>query len=101
MDAGGVSREWYNLLSREIFNPDYALFKPTANEVTYQPNPESKINGEHLRFFRFVGRIMGKALMDNMMLDAYFTRSFYKHMLGHTLTIYDMKDLDPDYFKSI
>jgi hypothetical protein len=26
MDAGGVSREWYQLLTEELFNPDYGLF---------------------------------------------------------------------------
>lgn len=26
MDAGGLTREWYSLLSREMFNPNYALF---------------------------------------------------------------------------
>jgi E3 ubiquitin-protein ligase HUWE1 len=35
MDAGGLIREWYLLLSREIFNPNYALFKPSINNVTF------------------------------------------------------------------
>jgi E3 ubiquitin-protein ligase HUWE1 len=35
MDAGGVSREWFNLLSKEIFDPGYALFIPSANGGTY------------------------------------------------------------------
>ena len=35
VDEGGVSREWYLLLSREIFNPNYALFSPSANGVTF------------------------------------------------------------------
>lgn len=32
VDAGGVVREWFGILSREIFNPNYALFS-TAGEV--------------------------------------------------------------------
>ena len=35
MDAGGVSREWYLSLSKEIFNPNYALFKPSHSGETY------------------------------------------------------------------
>jgi hypothetical protein len=31
---------------------------------------------------RFVGRLVGKALHDGQLIDAYFTRTFYKHMLG-------------------
>ena len=40
---------------------------------------------DHLDFFKFVGRVVGKALFDGQSLDAYFTRSFYKHMLGQRL----------------
>jgi len=31
IDAGGVTREWFLLLSRDIFNPNYALFTPSLN----------------------------------------------------------------------
>jgi HECT-domain (ubiquitin-transferase) len=34
-DAGGVSREWFSLLSKEIFYPGYALFIPSASGGTY------------------------------------------------------------------
>lgn len=82
MDAGGLTREWFLLLSKEIFNPNYALFLPSANGNTFQPSPHSKINPDHLSFFKFVGRFIAKALHDGYMLDAYFTRAFYKHILG-------------------
>ena len=101
VDQGGLIREFYSLLSREIFNPGYCLFKTTANNVTFQPSPQSHINDQHLHFFKFVGRIFGKALHDGYMMDAFFTRSFYKHMLGQALTIYDMEDIDPEYFKNL
>jgi HECT-domain (ubiquitin-transferase) len=29
-------------------------------------------------FFKFVGRVVGKALHDGQLIDAHFTRSFYK-----------------------
>ena len=36
IDAGGLTREWYLVLSREIFNPNYALFTPaTGNEPPF------------------------------------------------------------------
>jgi hypothetical protein len=59
-DAGGLTREWYTILSREIFNPNYALFKPSANGVTFQPSPQSGVNHDHLSYFKFVGNIIGK-----------------------------------------
>lgn len=63
-DAGGLTREWFLALSKEIFNPMYALFIPSDNQVTYQPSPHSYVNSEHLRYLKFIGRVVGKALCD-------------------------------------
>ena len=82
VDAGGLSREFFGILAKEMFNPNYALFTSTEDGCTFQPNPYSNINPEHLSYFHFVGRIVGKALADGFLLDAHFTRSLYKHMLG-------------------
>ena len=82
VDAGGLSREFFAILAKEMFNPNYALFMSTEDGCTFQPNPNSSINPDDLRYFRFVGRIVGKAVVDGFLLDAHFTRSLYKHMLG-------------------
>ncbi|KAL2343611.1 hypothetical protein Fmac_004896 [Flemingia macrophylla] len=60
IDAGGLTREWYQLLSR-----------------------------------------VGKALFDGQLLDVYFTRSFYKHILGVKVTYHDIEAVDPDYYKNL
>jgi hypothetical protein len=74
VDAGGLTREWYSVLSREIFNPNYCLFVAGADGVTFQPNPLSNINSNHLDYFKFVGRLFGKALVDGQLMDGHFTR---------------------------
>ncbi|KAJ2547948.1 E3 ubiquitin-protein ligase tom1, partial [Coemansia sp. RSA 1933] len=102
VDAGGVSREWFQVLARQMFDPNNALFMPSASgRVTYQPNPKSWINPDHLLYFKFVGRIIGKAIVDQRVLDAYFTRSFYKHMLNRKVDYRDMEAIDPSYYKSL
>ncbi|GJQ11400.1 hypothetical protein GpartN1_g3191.t1 [Galdieria partita] len=102
IDAGGVTREWYTILARKIFDLNYALFiKSAGKSSTFQPNPLSYVNEDHLGFFKFVGRIIGKAIFDGQILDAYFTRSFYKHMLGIKPNYHDLEALDPDYYKSL
>ena len=75
IDAGGLTREWYLVLSREIFNCNYALFTAAADGATFQPNPLSMINMNHLDYFKFVGRVIGKAICDGQLMDAHFTRS--------------------------
>ncbi|ORZ36087.1 putative ubiquitin ligase tom1p [Catenaria anguillulae PL171] len=102
VDAGGLTREWYSVLARQIFNPGYALFTAAAQDkTTYQPNRASWVNPDHLHFFRFVGRFIGKAIFDQRLLDCYFTRSFYKHILDKAVDVRDMEAVDPSYFKSL
>ncbi|KAI8817902.1 uncharacterized protein EV422DRAFT_196979 [Fimicolochytrium jonesii] len=102
VDAGGVTREWFSVLARQMFNPDYALFRPSAvDKVTYQPNRLSGINPDHLLYFKFVGRVIGKAIYDGRLLDAYFTRSFYKSMIGAQVDYKDMEAVDPEFHKSL
>jgi len=102
VDAGGPTREWFSILAREIFNPQYALFSPCdTGGRTFQPNPNSSVNPEHLPYFRFVGRLVGKALWDDVQMEAYFTRSFYKHMLRIPVSYDDIEALDPDFYKNL
>ena len=102
VDAGGVTREWFQVLSRQMFNPDYALFNPVSSDrTTFHPNRLSKINDEHLMFFKFIGRIIGKALYEGRVLDCHFSRAVYKRILGKTVSIKDMETLDLEYYKSL
>ncbi|RCI05196.1 hypothetical protein CU098_002474, partial [Rhizopus stolonifer] len=102
LDVGGVTREWFSVLARQMFDPNYALFiTSAADKLTYQPNRDSAVNPDHLSFFKFVGRVIGKAIYDGRLLDAYFTRSFYKHILGRTVDYRDVEALDPEYYKSL
>ncbi len=102
LDAGGVTREWFSVLSLQMFDPNYALFKVSSvDKVTYQPNRMSFINPDHLLYFAFVGRIIGKAIYDNRLLDCHFTRSFYKHILHTAVDFKDLEAVDPEYYKSL
>ena len=102
IDAGGVKREWLSLLSKEMFNPNYMLFTLAKNGTTYTPNSDSgKYNPEHLQQFEFIGRIIAKAIFDGIMIDCYFTRSFYKIISNTPLTYHDMEDYDPEFFNSL
>ncbi|KAL5046852.1 hypothetical protein BDW71DRAFT_207011 [Aspergillus fruticulosus] len=102
VDAGGVTREWFQVLARGMFNPDYALFIPVAaDRTTFHPNRLSGVNPEHLMFFKFIGRIIGKALYEGRVLDCHFSRAVYKCILSRNVSIKDMETLDLDYYKSL
>ncbi|KJE95313.1 HECT and ankyrin repeat domain-containing protein [Capsaspora owczarzaki ATCC 30864] len=99
--GAGVRREWFDSLSHEILDPNYALFVPSEDGCTFQPNPNSHINPDHLSYFRFAGRVIGMALFHRQLLDVYFTRSFYKHILGIPISYADVESIDQGYYKSL
>ncbi|KAK6504659.1 hypothetical protein TWF481_006599 [Arthrobotrys musiformis] len=102
VDAGGVTREWFQVLARQMFNPGYALFLPVASDrTTFHPNRMSGVNSEHLSFFKFIGRIIGKALYEGRVLDCHFSRAMYKRILGQNVSLKDMENLDLEYYKSL
>ena len=101
-DAGGLLREWYLIIAREMFNPNYVLFTISqGDKTTYVPNRNSHWNPNHLSYFKFVGRVVAKAIYDNKLLDCYFTRSFYKHILGKPVHFTDMEAEDYSFYQGL
>ncbi|XP_014598335.1 PREDICTED: E3 ubiquitin-protein ligase NEDD4 isoform X4 [Polistes canadensis] len=103
LDYGGLAREWFFLLSKEMFNPYYGLFEYSATDnYTLQINPFSGVcNEEHLNYFKFIGRVAGMAVYHGKLLDAFFIRPFYKMMLGKSIDLKDMESVDSEYYNSL
>ncbi|XP_026492356.1 E3 ubiquitin-protein ligase Nedd-4 isoform X2 [Vanessa tameamea] len=103
LDYGGLAREWFFLLSKEMFNPYYGLFEYSAmDNYTLQINPNSGVcNEEHLNYFKFIGRVAGMAVYHGKLLDAFFIRPFYKMMLGKPIELQDMESVDLEYYNSL
>ena len=47
------------------------------------------------------GPSLAQALYDGQYVDAHFTRSFYKHVLGQQLTYEDIEAVDPDFYRTL
>jgi len=95
-------REFFYLLSHEMFNPFYCLFEYSAHDnYTLQINPHSSINPEHLNYFKFIGRVVGLAIFHRRFLDSFFIGAFYKMMLRKKVALQDMEGVDADIHKSL
>ncbi|XP_066448655.1 E3 ubiquitin-protein ligase NEDD4 isoform X1 [Eleutherodactylus coqui] len=103
LDYGGVAREWFFLISKEMFNPYYGLFEYSATDnYTLQINPNSGLcNEEHISYFKFIGRVAGMAVYHGKLLDGFFIRPFYKMMLQKAITLNDMESVDSEYYNSL
>jgi E3 ubiquitin-protein ligase NEDD4 len=102
LDYGGLSREFFFLLSHEMFNPFYCLFEYSAHDnYTLQINPHSGINPEHLNYFKFIGRVVGLAIFHRRFLDAFFIGAFYKMILKKKVVLADMEGVDADFHRNL
>lgn len=97
-----IHREFFFLLSHEMFNPFYCLFEYSAHDnYTLQINPHSGINPEHLNYFRFIGRVVGLAIFHRRFLDAFFIGAFYKMILKKKVVLADMEGVDADFHRNL
>ncbi|CAM6114519.1 unnamed protein product [Calypogeia fissa] len=102
VDTGGITRDWYSTLSKEIFNLDYGLFmRSAADDYTFRLNPNSGVNPDHLELFQFIGTIVGKALSDGCLINGHFTRVLYKRLLNKSPTYHDLATIDVQVYKSL
>jgi len=103
IDAGGVAREFFQLTSEALFNPDHALFSYSAiNQMCMQVNPMSGFcNEEHLRYFHFCGRLLGKALLDRQIVNAHLVQNLYKMLLAWPVLVSDLESLDADVHQNL
>lgn len=81
IDMGGLYKEFLTTLIERAFHPDYGLFKFSADRQLY-PNPDSHVVHNHLDYFAFIGRILGKALFDGIQMDLPFCGFFVSKLLG-------------------
>ncbi|OWB70163.1 hypothetical protein B5S33_g4444 [[Candida] boidinii] len=102
LDYGGVSREFFQQLSHEMFNPFYCLFQyASSDNYTLQINPNSNVNPEHLNYFKFIGRTVGLGVFHRRFLDAFFVGAMYKMMLHKKIVLQDLESVDSEMYKSL
>merc|ERR1712232_26116 len=104
IDAGGVTREWFQLVTEQMFDPDFGLWLSSVNnQMCMTINPASDIScpDDHLIYFRFLGRIMGRALFDRQLIKGHMVRHLYKHLLGWPITFEDLEAQDEGYYNSL
>ncbi|KAG5561190.1 hypothetical protein RHGRI_004270 [Rhododendron griersonianum] len=97
----GVLREWFCLVCQAIFNPQNALFLACPNDRRrFFPNPASKVDPLHLKYFKFCGRVIALALMHKVQVGIVFDRVFFLQLAGKNVSLEDIHDADPCLYSS-
>lgn len=92
IDEGGVSKEFFQLIVENIFNPDYGMFiyKEDTNCVWFNAN-----SFETEAQFTLIGIVLGLAIYNNIILAVKFPMVVYKKLMGIKGSFIDLKDWDP------
>lgn len=59
------------------------------------------IHNDYLVYYRFLGRVMGKALFDTQIVAGHMVQFIYKHLLGWPITFKDLKYYDEEYYGNL
>jgi ubiquitin-protein ligase E3 B len=63
IDQDGVFKEFLEETIKRVFDPSMNLFKVTSENRLY-PSSTSSVQENHLLFFEFIGRMLGKAVYE-------------------------------------
>lgn len=102
IDGGGVFKEFMYEVLRRGFSPFlYGLFKATSDGHLY-PHPDAPIANENFKVqFAFLGRLLGKAIFDGVLVDIPLARFFMSKILGQFYYPSDLKSLDPELYRNM
>ena len=101
----GLRREYLRLVTKEIIDPDRALFceKGQGDQACrLQPLPDSDINPDHLSYLEMMGKLIGMVLLHGECMhdQVRFTRPFLKQLLRQPLDVEDLRSVDPELYKN-
>ncbi|TPX39895.1 hypothetical protein SeLEV6574_g06933 [Synchytrium endobioticum] len=92
IDLGGLTKEWFLLLTRDLFDPQYGMFDFDEDSQLCWFNQASLENSEE---YRLVGTIIGLAIYNNTILDVHFPSACYKKLLNQNVGLDDLQVLHP------
>ncbi|KAG0694768.1 HECT-domain-containing protein [Suillus ampliporus] len=101
IDGGGVFKEFFTSLCKEVFDTDRGLWLANKRNEIY-PNPHSYATEPHnLNWYRFIGRILGKALYKGILVEVAFAGFFLAKWLDKQSFLDDLASLDPDLYQGL
>ena len=91
LDAGGVTKEFFQLLSEELFDIHSELW---SNEYGDEVNWFNSDNTWDEKGYEMIGVLVGLALYNNVLLDVRFPPAVYRKLLGLPLGLEDIVDAE-------
>jgi len=101
IDGGGVFKEFLTSLVKEVFHTDRGLWLENEQHELYPNSHSYATEGHNLRWYRFVGRMLGKALYEGILVDVTFAGFFLAKWLGRQSFLDDLRSLDEKLYNGL
>lgn len=92
VDEGGVSKEFFQLIVEQIFNPEYGMFLNHEDSEVFWINSTSFENDAQ---FSLIGIVLGLAIYNNIILAVNFPMVIYRKLMGMKGCFADLSDFNP------
>ena len=101
-DAGGLIREWLTILFKEILDSKTGLFELSdTEEVSYIVKKNISNEQKNLDKYFFIGKVLAKALMENLTVNCCFNKVIYQLILGEKIEFKDLIFIDKQLYNSL
>lgn len=95
-----LQEKFFTLSTSCIFR--YGLFCQTSTvDRLLIPNSSAKYLDNGLQMIEFLGRVVGKALYEGILLDYSFSHVFVQKLLGRYSFLDELSTLDPEIYRNL
>ncbi|OLL25278.1 putative E3 ubiquitin protein ligase [Neolecta irregularis DAH-3] len=94
IDGGGLTKEFITSVCKQAFHTDYGLFVETKDNLLYPNHSSLSSEPQNLAYYEFLGRVIGKAIYEGILVDAAFAPFFLLKWLGKLSYLDDLSSLD-------
>ena len=98
VDGGGVQREYFELIIKELFDSKKGLF--TNNKDVFWFNTQAT-DARSLQQYQLTGILFGLAVNNGNLINVRFPLVLYKKLRGLNVSMQDLEDFDATVFSSL
>ncbi|OQR93549.1 HECT E3 ubiquitin ligase [Thraustotheca clavata] len=92
VDEGGVQKEFFQIIIRQLLDPNFGMFIADDETRTLWFNCDSY---ESTTEFELIGILLGLAIYNGVILELHFPSLVYKKLMGLSLTLDDLEEAQP------
>eukprot|EP00042_Codosiga_hollandica_P052106 m.655503 g.655503 ORF g.655503 m.655503 type:complete len:577 (+) comp58421_c0_seq4:708-2438(+) len=98
LDAGGLSKEFFQIVIRELFDPKYGMFvlNETKHSFWFNSHPMESPNE-----YKLLGIILGLVSYNGVILDLHFPAVVYRKLLGESVGLEDLVSVDEELYQGL